>query len=921
MTPSTSSLWVRLRAAVVVLAAAVAAAAALQAQNVQTPSPFASVTFRGIGPTNQGGRFVEYAVVEATPQIFYAATASGGLWKTENHGLTWTSIFDNQEAISIGAVALFQPNPSIVWVGTGEANNSRSSYWGNGVYKSTDAGKTWTNVGLKDSHHIGRVVTHPTDPNIVYVASLGHLYSDNEERGVYKTIDGGKTWTRSLEVTSEGKKIGVVDVAMDPKNPNILFAAAYDKVREPWTFVEGGPGSALYRTADAGKTWTKVGGGLPTGMIGRIGVAISRQDSNRIYATVENVNVQGVSETERRKQLLSGKETPNARSIGNQIYRSDDGGKTWQNVTGPGTGGVPGEGPPYYYAQVRVDPNDKNHVYVLGVGVHHSTEGGGTWSSAFNFGGDNHALWINPRDSKHMILGYDHGMGVTFDAGRTWYHPDDMPLAQYYAVGVDMAMPYNVFGGLQDNGSWMGPSSKKNGAPINFEDWFRVGGGDGMYNVVDWRESRWLYNTSQFAGGFQRLDLQTGERRQLGYRGPDANTLRYNWNPPLLISPHDADVLWVGASKVLRSTFRGENLTAVSPDLTVNEEKKRDGRGNIQYATITTLDESPITPCLVWAGTDDGNVQVSRNACAANAQWTNVRDRIPGHPGYWVTRVVASVHDPAVAYVTVSGYRNDDFKPLIWKTSDYGQTWKSIAGNLPSSALNVVREDRRNPNVLFAGGEPGLFASLDGGASWQEIRGNMPRTFVYDMLVHPRDNELVVATHSRGIFIADVSHFSELPTAAAADAHLFEPQPAILWQRLGLPRASSSQNFDGPSRLPGAHIKYWLKSPPAGDVRVRVYQGERLVADLAGTKDAGLNTVVWNLQRIARVRTEQEKEALRKAASTAGRGGRGLQGGGNVDFEMTGGGSGTYRVVLTAGPSGARLGEKTLIVMPDPALR
>ncbi len=907
------TLVVRVRAVLLVVLAAVVAAVSLQAQNPKLdPSPLA---FRGIGPTNQGGRFVDYAVVEATPQVFYAATASGGLWKTENHGLTWASIFDNQPAVSIGAVALFQPNPSIVWVGTGEANNSRSSYWGDGVYKSTDAGKTWTNVGLKDSHHIGRILTHPTDPNIAYVAALGHLYSSNDERGLYKTTDGGKTWTRSLEVTSEGKKVGVVDVAMDPKNPNILIAASYDKVREPWTFVEGGPGSAIYRSADAGKTWTKLAGGLPTGMIGRIGVAIARQDPMTMYATVENVNSKGVSDAERRKQLLEGRETPKAPSIGNEIYKSIDGGKTWTNVSGQGVG----EGPPYYYAQIRVDPSDKNHVYVLGVGVHHTTDGGKTWTRPFNFGGDNHALWINPRDSRHLILGYDHGMGVSFDAGANWYHPDDMPLAQYYAVGLDMAMPYNVCGGLQDNGSWCGPSTKKNGQPITFEDWSRVGGGDGMHNVVDWRENRWLYNSSQFGGGLQRLDLETGVRNPIAYRGPEASTLRYNWNPPILVSRHDADVIYLGASRVLRSTFRGENWTLVSPDLTKNDPKFRDGRGNIQFATITTLDESPIAPCMLWVGTDDGNVQFTRNACPATGQpeWTNVTANIPSHPGYWVSRVTASAHDPAVAYVSVTGYRNDDFKPFVWKTSDYGKTWKSIAGNLPDEPINVIREDHRNPNLLFVGTEPGLYASLNGGASWTDVRGTMPRQFVYDMQIHPRENELVVATHGRGIFIADVSHLQEMTTETInADAHLFDINPVVQWRALGVPRATSSHNFEGPSRPSGMQIRYWLKSAPAGDVKVRVYEGTRLIREIAGTKAAGLNTVRWDLQERLRELTAAERQ--QSAGRRGGGGGRG--GGAPLDPNYMWGlaGAGTYRVELVVG---GRTLEKSAVVLPDPAVR
>ena len=895
----------RVRAFVLVLLSAAAVAVGLQAQGQPaSPSPLSTVTFRNIGPTAQGGRYVDYAVVEATPQIFYAATGSGGLWKTENHGLTWTSIFDDQPVISLGAVALFQPNPNIVWLGTGEANNSRSTYWGDGIYKSTDAGKTWTNSGLRDSHHIGRIVTHPSNPNIVYAAVLGHLFSSNDERGLYKTTDGGKSWTRSLEVTSEGRKMSVVDVAMDPKNPNILYAAAYDKVREPWTFVEGGPGSGLYRTADAGRTWTKLGGGLPTGMLGRIGIAISRQDPMTVYATVENVNAKGVSESDRRKQLLEGRETPKAPAIGNEIYRSADGGKTWTNVSGPGVG----EGPPYYYAQIRVDPNDKNHVYVLGLGVHHTTDGGKTWTRPFGFGGDNHALWINPRDSKHLILGYDHGMGVSFDAGKAWYHPDDKPLAQYYAISVDMEQPYNVYGGLQDNGSWRGPSSNRNGAPINFEDWAMVGGGDGMYNVPDWRDSRWLYNESQF-GPLTRVDQLTGERKGIRYNGPGASDLRWNWNAPIVVSPHNSDVIYHAASRVLRSTFRGENWTFISPDLTVNAEKTRDGRGNIQFATITTLDESPIVPGLLWAGTDDGNVQVTRDG---GTTWTNVRDKIPGHPGYWVSRVTPSRHDPAVAYVSVTGYRNDDFKPFVWKTSDYGQTWASIAGNLPNEPINVIREDHRNPNLLVVGTDLGLHASLDGGKTWGSIRGNMPRQPVHDVVIHPRDNELVVGTHGRGIFIADLSPLQEMtPEAVKSDAHLFDVRPAMLWKGPGLQRASSSHNFNGPSRPAGAAINYWLATPPSGDVRIRIYDGTRLVYEMPGTKHAGLNTVTWDLTRFVRERTDVEKQAARSA--------RGGRGGAVHPTHITGPGMpGTYRVALVVN---GRTIEKTAIVTAEPVAR
>ncbi|MBE0677015.1 MAG: hypothetical protein IH591_20345, partial [Bacteroidales bacterium] len=409
-----------------------------------------AANFRSVGSTRHGGRFVDFAVYEKSPEIFYAALASGGLWKTVNNGLTFEPVFDNQSVICIGDVAIDPNNPDVVWVGTGEANNSRTSYYGDGIYKSTDGGKTWQHMGLKNSQHIGRIIVHPKNPDIVWVASLGPLYSDNDERGVYKTTNGGRTWKKVLEVTSNGKHIGVVDLAVDPSNPDILYASAYDKVRRPWTFNNGGPGSGIYKTTDGGNKWTKLTTGLPSGMIGRIGIDVAKSNPNIVYANIENCNIEGVTDDERYNQLLNGI-PPKGSEKGAEVYRSDDKGKTWKKVSPDGR--EIGGGPGYYYQQIRIDPNDPNHVYVLATGMFETVDGGKEWRSPFRFGGDNHAMWINPANSRHMLLGYDHGLGVTWDGGLNWYHPDFMPVGQFVAVGFDFDYPYNVYGGLQDNGS------------------------------------------------------------------------------------------------------------------------------------------------------------------------------------------------------------------------------------------------------------------------------------------------------------------------------------------------------------------------------------------------------------------------------------------------------------------------------------
>lgn len=855
-------------------------------------------TYREIGPTRQSGRFVDFAWNEKEPYTFYAATASGHLWKTVNNGTTFEALFTNEKVYSIGDVAVAPSDPKIVWVGTGEANNSRSSYWGNGMYKSTDAGKTWTHMGLDESHHIGAIEIHPTDPNIVYVAALGHLYSENPERGLYKTTDGGETWNKVLDVVVKGKNIGVVDCVMHPTDPDTLYAATFDKVRKPYTYNLGGPGSRVYKTTDAGKTWKKLGGGLPEGMLGRIGLDIYLRDPDIVYACIENANKEGMSDEDRYQELLQDKASRGM--IDGEIYRSDDGGGTWQKVS-PDDQSI-GGGPGYYYGQIIVDPNDGMVVHVLSAASWGTKDGGKNWlRRPLGFGGDDHCLWIDPNDSRHMWLGYDHGMGITYDGGKNWYHPDNQSLAQFYAVGLDNSFPYRMAGGLQDNGSHMGPSTKRDGGPILLEDWQSVGGGDGMYNVFDWKTNRFVYNESQF-GPLQRLDLRTGERQSIAYRKDPK--MRWNWNSPIHVSTHDSNVIYHCGNKVVRSAFRGEFWEVISPDLTGNNPKflttGKGGDGNIQYCTITSFDESPLDPNVLWVGTDDGYVQVTKDL---GKNWTLLNDNVTGNPGYWVSRVEASHFDPGTAYVSYTGFRRDDFRPFLYKTTDYGATWISIASNLPNEPVNVIQEHHANPNLLFVGTEFALYVSIDGGTNWTKMTNNLPTQPIQDLKIHPRENDLVLATHGRGIWITDIFPLQFLNKKVLdMDAYLFDVEYKVKWVSNRTPN-TSSDNFSGESEPLASAIYYYLKNQAPGDVKIEVFRGNVLIAEIDGPAEPGIHKVYWDWS-IRKERTEAEKkqmqariERFRKMGYDTRRFGARM----DPNYTSEPAPEGTYTVVLTVG--------------------
>jgi len=806
--------------------------------------------FREIGPTHHGGRVTSIAVVEQNPKIFYIGTASGGLWKTLNNGITFKPIFDQEGSSSIGDVTVATSDPNIVWVGTGEANLRNSTYYGDGVYRSVDGGLTWDHMGLTESHHIGRILIHPKNPDIVYVAAQGHLYTENEERGVYKTINGGETWNKVLEVSVENRHIGATDMVMDPRDPQVLYATTFDRKRWAWSFRTAGPGSGIYKTSDGGITWQKLTNGLPKGMIGKIGLAINQKNPDIIYATIGNENSPGVSEKDRHRELFEGI-PPSKPIIGSVVYRTDDGGENWE-PTHPD--GITVSDRQNYYGQIRVDPNDGNHIYVMGEMVYESLDGGKSWKQAFKFSDDHHDLWIDPNDSEHMILGNDHGVALTYDNGQNWNYINYLPLAQIYALGVDMDYPYNVYCGTQDNGSWRGPSTKKGRFPIRFEDWEHIGGGDGFYSQVDPTNSRWLYNESQF-GGITRVDQETGKRRRLKYRkNPD---IRFNWNAPILISPHNSNVIYHGANILLYSPFRGEEWHEISPDLSTNDPQKIHGIGAVQYCSITTLDESPVEQGVIWVGTDDGNVYLTRDS---GRTWKKLNDFIPDNPGYWISRISASNHYSGTAFLTCTGFYRDDLKPYVYKTTDFGETWISIASNLPNEPINVIKEDQKNPNLLFVGTDKTVHVSINAGKNWARMNNNLPTCPVHDLVIHPRENDLVVGTHGRGIFITDITPLQELtPDVLSTDVFLFEIEPKVQWI---IPHQTvvNYQNFEGNNEAHGVIVNYYLKDTLREEIKISIFDGNNKINEIAGPKSRGINSVEWYMTK--RIKRSEEESAL-----------------------------------------------------------
>jgi photosystem II stability/assembly factor-like uncharacterized protein len=866
-------------------ALSLAAPHALEAQINGSDDPLLRpFTWRSIGPIGQGGRVDDIAVSPTDPHTYFVGFATGGLWKTTNNGVTFRPVFDDYADHSVGAIAISPADPDIVWVGTGESNNRQSSSFGGGIYRSTDGGESFELVGLQETQSIARVVAHPTDPDVVWVAANGHLYGPNPDRGVFRTTDGGATWEAVLQID---ENTGATDLVIDPSDPNTLFAATYQRRRTACCFVGGGPGSGIWRTRDGGERWDRIeDSGLPNGTLGRIALAMTPADPGVVYAQIEVAadRETPLTESERAEweQLARDDELPPDPQYSG-VWRSNDKGDSWEFRSNE-------NGRPMYFSQIRVDPSDPEIVYVVAQNVFQSTDGGRSFEQLRGYGHvDQHAFWIDPADPSHLMIGNDGSVDVSWDRGQTWESLRTWAVGQPYHASVDMRRPYFVCTGLQDNGTWCGPSSVRNG-PILAQDWYRVGGGDGFYSAVDPTDYAVVFRESQ-GGNIGRTNLRTGASGSIRPRAPSENNpnsnivptppvgteIRWNWSTPFILSPHNPQVIHAGGNRLFTSRDRGETWT-MTPDLTLNADRdavvlmgqanalprcnqlergvecilsRNDGVS--RFGTLTSVSESPIVPGVLWVGSDDGALQVSRDG---GASWDEVGANIPGGTrGYYISRVEASHFDEAVAFASLDGHRSDDLRPYVFMTRDFGQSWQSISDGLPERGnVRTVRQDLRNANLLFAGTEFGFFISLDQGGSWQPFMNGLPTVRVDDVLVHPRDNDLVLATHGRSVWVLDdiTALQAATPGILREDTYLFEPREAVLWQND--PRLSRSvtgnKNWRGDSAAPGTAISYYLGSVPSGEMTLTV---ENLASgdvfrDLEPTTVRGLNRVQWDMR-------------------------------------------------------------------------
>lgn len=877
----------------------------------------ANIAFRNIGPTVMSGRVVDIDVNPQDPSVFLVAYASGGLWITENNGSTFTPLFDNEAVMTIGDIAAeWKKDGSLgnIWIGTGENNSSRSSYSGTGIYKSTDRGKTWKHLGLEESHHIGRIVLHPTDPNTIWVAALGHLYSPNPERGLYKSTDGGKSWAKTLFVNDN---TGAIDLVIDPTNPQILYAATWERSRKAWDFLGSGKGSGIYKSTDGGNTWTKVtieGSGFPsTAGVGRIGLDIYPKNPNIIYAVMDNQDAQEkkVEETANalkikpsmlktmsaddfmkqsdeditayldrygipatysaksiKEDIKNGKYTPKALADyinanddlfeitvkGLEVYRSDDAGKTWKRTHEKYLEGVVYTYG-YYFSQVRVNPNDEQEIFTMGVPVIRSNDGGKTWKALddTNAHSDHHALWINPNRKGHLILGNDGGLNISYDNGDSWFKLNNIPVGQFYSVNVDMATPYNVYGGLQDNGVWGGSSQNK---PT--KDWHDSGrypfqslmGGDGMQVEIDTRDNATIYTGFQF-GNYFRINKNTQERKFITPKHQLGETpYRWNWETPIHLSRHNQDILYMGSHRFHRSLNKGDSFETLSSDLT-----KGGKEGNVPFGTLTVIHESPKKFGLLYVGSDDGLIHVSKDG---GYTWKRISDNLPQN--LWVSQVYASHHVESRVYASLNGYRNDHFEAYVYVSENYGETWQRIGTALPAEPVNVVKEDPENQNIIYVGTDHGAYASLDRGQTFHAFVKGFPAVPVHDLVVHPRDREIVLATHGRSFYVGNVAHLQQLkPEILAKEVHIFALKNTNFNERWGTSRDEFSTPF-----TPSLEIAFYANKHIENTVKILSANGLTL-KEIKDISKKGLNFVSYDLTLDEKVVESYQKELSDKA--------------------------------------------------------
>jgi photosystem II stability/assembly factor-like uncharacterized protein len=808
-----------------------------ESQKSSVEGALEKLEWRSIGPANMGGRVADVEGVPGDPNIVFVATGSGGLWKTTNGGYTWKPIFERQGTLSIGDIALQPGNPDVIWVGTGESNTRNSVSFGDGVYKSNDGGKTWKHMGLKDTQYISGIAINPQNPDVVFVAAVGHAFGPNEERGVFMTTDGGKTWTKTLYVDKEH---GCSDIDIDPNNPNILYAGMWSFERKPWTFRSGSEKGGVYKSIDGGRTWNKLTNGLPK-QIGRIGVRVAPSNSNVVYAMLE------------AKEGL--------------LYRSDDRGENWRIMSKQAS--IVSRG--FYYTRVRVDPTDENHVFAVASTLYTSIDGGKTFRSITGrVHIDYHAFWIDPKNPKRIWVGQDGGFALSQDSGETWDPMYNIPLGQFYHVFADNRQPfYNVMGGLQDNGSWVGPARNREPAGIMNDDWRMLSFGDGFY-VVNNATDPDIYLSESQGGSIVRTDMRTREQQEVNPWGRSSGggpslgeKYRFNWSSPIVLSPHDGNTVYFGGNVVFRSPDFGKTWEKISPDLTTNDpEKQKDAGGPIAfenstaeyYETIISLAESPVQKGQIWAGTDDGNVQVTTDG---GKNWTNVVRNVPNLPANSpVTAVEPSRTSDKTAYVAFDRHMFDDFRPYVFKTTDGGRSFKNISGNLPSpNYVHVVREDPKNPNLVYAGTELGLFGTYDGGTTWINLGlKNLPNVAVDDIFVHPRDNDLILATHGRSLIIFDdATPLQQLNSEVlSSNAKLFPVRPAIRFTSRFTRYGTGEKIFTGPNPAYGALLTYYLKDKPDEKTTFKIQilgEGGKVIQELQKTaKEKGLNRVAWDLR-------------------------------------------------------------------------